>query len=145
MRLPPLVDGRILRRYKRFLADIELADGAIVTAHVPNTGRMTRCWMPGAPVQLSHSDDPRRRLAWTLERVDMGQGWIGVHTGRPNAVLAEGIAAGRIPALAGVVGFADGQYRRRPVHATRCPVARMPPGQRITPMTLPCTSTSPNG
>jgi len=118
LRLPPLVDGRILRRYKRFLADIELADGAIVTAHVPNTGRMTRCWMPGAPVQLSHSDDPRRRLAWTLERVDMGQGWIGVHTGRPNAVLAEGIAAGRIPALAG--------YRRLRRELTYAPAGQAP-------------------
>ncbi len=101
MQLPPLTDGRILRRYQRFLAEVELADGNRVTAHVPNTGRMTSCWAPGAPVQLSHHADPRRRLAWTLERVDMGQGWIGVHTGRPNAVLAEGIAAGRVPALAG--------------------------------------------
>lgn len=101
MQLPPLVDGRILRRYQRFLADVELADGTLVTAHVPNTGRMTGCWEAGAPVQLSYNSDPRRRLVWTLERVDMGQGWIGVHTGRPNAVLAEGIAAGRIPSLAG--------------------------------------------
>ncbi len=62
---------------------------------------MATCWTPGAPVQLSHSDDPRRKLSWTLERVDMGAGWVGVHTGRPNAVLAEGIAAGRIAALAG--------------------------------------------
>jgi sugar fermentation stimulation protein A len=61
---------------------------------------MATCWAPGAPVQLSHSDDPRRRLAWTLERVDMGAGWVGVHTGRTNAVVAEGIAAGRIPGLA---------------------------------------------
>ena len=74
MRLPPLIDGRILRRYQRFLADVTLADGTLVTAHVPNTGRMTGCWAPGAPVQLSHSDAPRRRLAWTLERVDMCQG-----------------------------------------------------------------------
>jgi sugar fermentation stimulation protein A len=62
---------------------------------------MATCWAPDAPVQLSHSDDPRRKLAWTLERVDMGAGWVGVHTGRPNAVLAEGIAAGRILGLAG--------------------------------------------
>jgi sugar fermentation stimulation protein A len=101
LRLPALTDGRILRRYKRFLADVELTDGLAVTAHVPNTGTMTTCWAPGAPVQLSHSNDPRRKLAWTLERVDMGAGWVGVHTGRPNAVLAEGIAAGLIPALAG--------------------------------------------
>ena len=74
MQLPPRTDGLILRRYQRFLAEVELADGTRVTAHVPNTGRMTSCWEPGAPVQLSHHADPRRRLAWTLERVDMGQG-----------------------------------------------------------------------
>jgi sugar fermentation stimulation protein A len=78
-----------------------LSDGRIVTAHVPNTGSMATCWAPGAAVQLSHSPDPRRKLAWTLERVDMGAGWVGVHTGRPNTVLAEGIAAGRVGALAG--------------------------------------------
>jgi len=99
--LPTLIDGRILRRYKRFLADVELADGSLITAHVPNTGSMATCWSPGAPAQLSHSDNPRRKLTWTLERVDMGAGWVGVHTGRANAVMAEGIAAGRIPALAG--------------------------------------------
>lgn len=73
----------------------------MVTAHVPNTGSMAGCWTPGAPVQLSLSDNPRRKLAWTLERVDMGGGWIGVNTARPNAVLAEAIAADRIPGLDG--------------------------------------------
>jgi sugar fermentation stimulation protein A len=62
---------------------------------------MATCWAAGAPVQLSHSADPRRKLPWTLERVDMGLGWVGVHTGRPNAVVAEGVAAGLIPGLAG--------------------------------------------
>jgi sugar fermentation stimulation protein A len=80
---------------------VELEDGRTVTAHVPNTGSMATCWEPGAAVQLSHSDNPRRKLAWTLERVDMGQGWIGVNTARPNAVLAEAIAADRIPGLGG--------------------------------------------
>jgi sugar fermentation stimulation protein A len=101
LKLPPLHDGRILRRYQRFLADVELHDGRSVTAHVPNTGSMATCWEPGAAVQLSHSDNPRRKLAWTLERIDMGQGWIGVNTARPNAVLAEAIAANRIPGLGG--------------------------------------------
>ena len=101
MELPPLTRGRILRRYKRFLADLELDDGSRVTAHVPNTGAMTACWRPGARAQLSHSDNPRRKLAWTLERVDMGAGWVGVHTGRANPVVAEGIAAGLVPGLAG--------------------------------------------
>jgi sugar fermentation stimulation protein A len=107
LQLPPLTDGHILRRYKRFLADVELLDGSQVTAHVANTGSMAGCWKPGAPVQLSLSANPGRKLPWTLERVDMGGGWIGVNTARPNAVLAEGIAAGRVPALDGY-----GQMRR---------------------------------
>ncbi|MCG7960230.1 MAG: sugar fermentation stimulation protein SfsA, partial [Candidatus Thiodiazotropha taylori] len=69
MRLPPLTDGHIIKRYKRFLADVELAGGEVVTAHCPNTGSMSGCWEPGAPVQISHSDNPRRKLSWTLERV----------------------------------------------------------------------------
>lgn len=62
---------------------------------------MSGCWEPGAQVQLSFNDNPRRKLAWTLERVDMGSGWVGVHTGRTNAVIAEGIEAGWIPGLCG--------------------------------------------
>jgi sugar fermentation stimulation protein A len=101
MQLPPLTNGRILKRYKRFLADIELPNGEVVTAHCPNTGSMLGCWQPGAPVQISHSDNPKRKLAWTLERVDMGQGWVGVHTGRTNPVIEEALRAGRIDTLSG--------------------------------------------
>jgi len=101
VRLPPLANGCILRRYKRFLADVKLDDGATVAAHCPNTGSMAGCWAPGAPAQVSHSDNPKRKLAWTLERVDMGRGWVGVHTGRPNAVVAEAIARERVPTLEG--------------------------------------------
>jgi sugar fermentation stimulation protein A len=101
MQLPPLTDGRMVRRYKRFLADVVLADGREITAHCPNTGAMTGCWTPGAPVQLSHSDNPRRKLAWTLERVDMGAGWVGVNTHRVNPVVAEAIAERQVPSLAG--------------------------------------------
>jgi len=99
MELPPLTDAVIAKRYKRFLADVVLADGREVTAHCPNTGRMTGCWKPGAPVQLSYSDNPRRKLAWTLERVDMGAGWIGVNTHRVNAVVAEFLGKGQLPGL----------------------------------------------
>jgi len=101
VKLPPLTTGRILRRYKRFLADIELEEGRVVVAHCPNTGTMISCWAPGIPVQISHSDNPRRKLEWTLERVDMGRGWIGVNTHRTNAVIEEGVREGAIPALAG--------------------------------------------
>lgn len=101
MQLPPLSNGKILRRYKRFLADIELTEGERVTAHCPNTGSMRTCWVPDAPVQLSYTDNPKRKLPWTLERIDMGQGWIGVHTGRVNGVIGEALNAGRLPGLEG--------------------------------------------
>ena len=100
-KLPPLTDGVILKRYKRFLADVRLPDGRIVTAHCPNTGSMQTCWRLGAPAQLSHSDNPKRKLAWTLERIDMGQGWIGVNTGRVNHFIASAVTSGSIPQLNG--------------------------------------------
>jgi sugar fermentation stimulation protein A len=101
MQLPPLTNGQIIKRYKRFLADVELTDGQIVTVHCPNTGSMSGCWEPGAAVQISHSDNPRRKLSWTLERVDMGQGWIGVHTGRTNPVVEEMLREGLLSSLSG--------------------------------------------
>ncbi len=101
MRLPPLTDGHIIKRYKRFLADVELPAGEVVTVHCPNTGSMSGCWEPGAPVQISHSDNPRRKLPWTLERVDMGQGWIGVHTGRTNPLIGEALQAGQLAQFSG--------------------------------------------
>jgi len=100
MQLPHLYTGTIELRYKRFLADVTLEDGQSVVAHCPNTGSMQSCWQPGAPVQVSHNDNPKRKLQWTLERVDMGHGWVGVHTGRVNTIIAEGITNNEIPALA---------------------------------------------
>ena len=101
MNLPALHDGIILSRYKRFLADVKLESGEVVTAHCPNTGAMTGCWQPGAPVQLSASENPKRKLGWTLERVDMGKGWIGVNTNRANQFICSFIRAGKIKLLCG--------------------------------------------
>lgn len=101
MDLPELTRGRILKRYKRFLADVEIPGIGVVTAYCPNTGSMESCWAPSAPVELSHSNNPARKLAWTLERVDMGAGWVGVNTLRVNSIIGEGIREGRIPQLAG--------------------------------------------
>lgn len=91
MRLPALTDGRLVRRYKRFSADVTLADGSVVTAHCPNTGTMRSCLEEGAPVQLSYHDNPKRKLKWTLERIDMGSGWVGVNTNIVNRVIAEAL------------------------------------------------------
>ncbi len=96
----PLVEGVFLRRYKRFFADVEI-DGEPITAHIANTGSMRACTAPRAPVRLSKSDNPKRKLAWSVEQIQVGGHWIVVNTARPNAVVAEGIAAGKVVELAG--------------------------------------------
>lgn len=99
LQLPPLTTGTLIRRYKRFLADVELPGVGLVTAHCPNTGAMTSCWRPGARVRLSHSDNPKRKLPWTLECVDMGRGWVGVNTSRVNRAVRAAIEHGAVDGL----------------------------------------------
>lgn len=98
---PGLSQGRLLRRYQRFLADIELA-GETVTAHCPNTGSMLGCAVPGSPAWLSRSDSPTRKYPWTWELVEVSAGaLVGIHTGRSNHLVREAIEAGALPELAG--------------------------------------------
>ena len=97
----PLTTGTFLARRNRFLADVRLADGRVVVAHVANTGSMRSTDAPGAEVALSFHDDPKRKLAWTLELFRVGDCWVGVNTARPNQLVAEAIAAGRVRSLAG--------------------------------------------
>jgi sugar fermentation stimulation protein A len=97
----PLISGRLLRRYKRFLSDIELEDGEQVTAHCPNPGSMMGLAEPGMAVWLSPSRNPARKLAFTWELVDAGPSVVGINTGWANAVVAEAWQDGRIPELSG--------------------------------------------
>ena len=87
----PLVAGRLVRRYKRFLADIELEDGSLVTAHTPNTGSMQQCAVPGQQVLLSKSDNPKRKLAWSWELVRVNEHWVDINTHRANRVVGEAL------------------------------------------------------
>lgn len=102
MKLPyPLTPGLLLRRYKRFLADVELADGTVVTAHCANSGSMLGCAAPGSPVLLSRSDNPARKLPHTWELVHADGCWIGINTSLPNRLAREGIEQGIVTELQG--------------------------------------------
>jgi sugar fermentation stimulation protein A len=110
-----LVEGTLVKRYKRFLADVALADGGIVTAHCPNTGPMTGVLHPGGRVRLRHDPSPARKLAWTWEQAEVPGAdgrpvWVGVNTALPNRLVRATIEAGCLEPWLG------------PIAAIRCEV-----------------------
>ena len=95
----PLIPGELIKRYKRFLADIRLKDGTVVTAHCPNPGTMKGCALPGGEVRLSYHTNPNRKLKYTWEMIHNGKCWIGINTQVPNIITLEAMKVGRIKEL----------------------------------------------
>jgi sugar fermentation stimulation protein A len=97
-----LVHGRLLIRYKRFLADVLLDDGSRVTAHCTNSGSMKSCLEEGAEVYLTPVDDPKRKTRFTWEMIRIAGGWVGINTLHPNALAFQWVEEGLIPGLEGL-------------------------------------------
>ena len=106
MHLPPIrKTGILIKRYKRFLADITLQDGSKLTVHCPNTGSMLGCSTPGSPVIISKADNPKRKYAWTLEMVQIGGIWVGINTAMTNRIIAEALSNGTIDDFGKVISI----------------------------------------
>jgi sugar fermentation stimulation protein A len=96
---PPLLSGILVKRYKRFFADIELETGEIAIAHCPNTGPMTSISTVGSRVYISQSTDPKRKLKYTWEMIDVNGIWVGVNTSLPNRIIAAMLDRHLLPEL----------------------------------------------
>lgn len=96
---PQLYSGVLVKRYKRFFADIQLDTGALITAHCPNTGPMTGVCQLGAPVQVSFHDNPKRKLAYTWEMIQIEGVWIGINTALPNKLIKIALEQHLLPEL----------------------------------------------
>ncbi len=95
----PLISGTIIKRYKRFLADIILEDGTEITAYVPNTGSMISCWEKGNQVKLSHHTSTKRKYAYTLELIYNSQTWININTSLSSLIVHEMLSQKMLPSL----------------------------------------------
>jgi len=97
----PLIPGKLIRRYKRFLADVQLEDGSIVVAHCTNSGSMISCIEEGARVYLSPAKDPKRKTRFTWEMIEINNSWVGINTSIPNQLVFEAVRDQEIPQLTG--------------------------------------------
>ncbi|MGB5595632.1 MAG: DNA/RNA nuclease SfsA, partial [Crocosphaera sp.] len=98
---PPLIPGILKRRYKRFLADIELESGEIITAHCANTGPMIGVCNVDSRVYDSQSDNPKRKLAYSWELIEVAGTWVGINTALPNRVIKQVLEQEKLPPLKG--------------------------------------------
>ncbi len=114
-----LIEGKLIKRYKRFLADIELKNGDVVLAHCTNTGSMKSCIEAGAPVMLTPVNDPKRKTRFTWEMIFINNAWVGINTMNPNRFAYEAVQKNEIPGLEGYtrvkseVKFGDSRFDLR--------------------------------
>lgn len=112
----PLVHGTLVKRYKRFLADVKLDDGTVVIAHCTNSGSMKSCLEDGAEVYLTPVNDPKRKTKFTWEMILINGDWVGINTAVPNKLAFDAISIGSIPELTGYthvkreVTFGDSRF-----------------------------------
>jgi sugar fermentation stimulation protein A len=97
----PLQTAKLLKRYKRFLADVELPTGEIVVAHCANSGSMMGLYQPGSKVWFSPNTNPKAKLDWRWEMIEVGGRPVGINTSRPNAIVEDAINTNKIPELLG--------------------------------------------
>ncbi len=100
-----LIRGALIQRYKRFLADVRLENGEIVTAHCTNTGSMMGCKEPGSAVYISRSDNLNRKLLYTWELIKTDGTWVGINTLHPNKLVPEAVQSGVIAELSGYLSI----------------------------------------
>lgn len=98
---PLLIQGTLLKRYQRFVAEVQLEDGDMTKVHCPNSGSMMACSEPGRPVYLSRAANPKRKLPYTWQLIRMPRSLVGINTLVPNRLVPAAVAVGRIPELAG--------------------------------------------
>jgi sugar fermentation stimulation protein A len=101
LKWPSLIQGTLIKRYKRFMAEVKLRNGHVVTAHCPNSGSMMECSEPGRMVYLSRHNNPKRKLKYTWEMIEMPSSLVGVNTMVPNRLVKTSVLAGKIPGLSG--------------------------------------------
>lgn len=102
MKFPsPLIQGTLVKRYKRFMADVELSDGSVVTAHCANSGSMLSVKEPGSEVWISPASNPDRKLKFTWELIRIGETLVGINTALPNKLVSQAITDGTISELSG--------------------------------------------